>query len=146
MPFKISIATKDGKSWKCETDSEAIIGKSVGESLAGKEVHEGLEGYELTITGASDIAGFAHKEGVEGQNLRRVLLSKGWGMKQKQKGLRRRKTVRGQVLSDKTVQINCVIAKEGSKSLTEVFPDQNKAPEVEQPAESQEAAPQAPAA
>ncbi len=35
-----------------------------------------------------------------------------------------------EVLSDKTSQINLKILKQGKKKLSEVFPDQNKAPEA----------------
>ena len=86
---------------------------------------------------------------VEGQGLKKVLLTYGKGMKKrpkregkkkqstpKPKGLRLRKTVRGKILSEDIRQINLKLEKEGSKKLTEIFPDQNKAPET--PAETAE--------
>ena len=48
-------------------------------------------------------------------------------------GLRLRKTVRGKVISPLIVQINLKLIKEGSKKLSEIFPDQNK---TEAPAEA----------
>ena len=42
------------------------------------------------------------------------------------KGLRLRKTVRGNQIGEKTVQININVLKEGTKKLPEIFPDQNK--------------------
>jgi small subunit ribosomal protein S6e len=136
MPFKLNISEK-GKAWKLESTSEHLIGKHIGDKLHGKELSQDLEGYELQITGASDISGFPHKGDVEGPELKRVLLTKGWGMwgkprwaGKKQKGtpdgLRLRKTVRGKQLSEKTVQINLNVVKEGHKKLHDIFPDQNK--------------------
>jgi ribosomal protein S6E (S10) len=129
MPYKINISSKDGKSWKIQTESDAFIGKSVGQTIHGKDLEQNLEGYEFTISGATDNAGFAHSSTIEGNQLRKVLLTKGWGMKQPEKGLRRRKTYRGKELSEKTSQINLKLNKEGHKKLAEIFPDQNKSPE-----------------
>ncbi len=142
MPFKLNISEK-GKAWKLESSSEYFVGKSLGDTLNGKDISEDLEGYELLVTGASDIAGFPHKSDVEGPELKKVLFTKGWGMHKKPRregkkkvqtpnGLRLRKTIRGKQLSEKTVQINLNVVKAGNKALKDVFPDQNKAPEVPQ--------------
>ncbi len=127
MAFKINIGTKEGITFRFETESEALIGKKLGETIAGEELLPDLEGYVFEIRGASDKAGFPAKADVEGTGLKRVLLSYGWGMKQtKPKGLRRRKTVRGNTISQDIVQVNLVIVKEGKKKLSEIFPDQVK--------------------
>lgn len=125
MPFKINIADK-GKTWKVESSSEAIIGKKVGEHIHGSDIADTLHGYEFTIAGASDGAGFPHKKDVEGPTLRRVLLTKGWGMHDTHEGIRRRKTVRGKQLSEKTTQINLIVTKHGAQTLHALFPDQNQ--------------------
>jgi len=141
MAFKINISTKDGKSWKLDSDSEILIGRKLGETIKGQEITPDLAGYELKITGASDIAGFPHKQDVEGPQLRGLLFTKGWGMHKKPKkegkkpvstprGLRLRKSVRGKEISDKTKQINLIVVTEGSKKFSEIFPEQNKAPEA----------------
>jgi hypothetical protein len=44
----------------------------------------------------------------------------------KPKGLRLRKTVRGNTISNDIIQINLKITKEGSKKLSDIFPDQVK--------------------
>ena len=129
MVLKINIGEKSGKTWKIESQPEVLVGRSLGDTIKGSEISNDLEGYELKISGASDFAGFPHKEDVEGQELRRVLLTKGWGMKAKKKGLRLRKTVRGKRLSEQTIHVNLSLLKEGGKTLIEVFPDQNKLPE-----------------
>ncbi len=135
MPFKLNISQKE-KAWKFETESESLIGKNVGDILDGKEIKEDLEGYQLEITGGSDMAGFPLAKQVEGLALRRLLLKKGWGMHDKRKGVRIRKTVRGKQIASTTIQINIKVIKAGKKSLVEVFPEQNQpkvapAPKVE---------------
>lgn len=141
MSFKLNISDK-GKSWRLEIDSEILVGKSLGDVIKGQEISAELSGYELKLTGASDIAGFPHKPDIEGQALKRVLLTYGWGMHKRPKkegkkrapspkGLRLRKTVRGKELSEKTVQVNMIVEKIGDKPLNELFPEQNKVPEPE---------------
>lgn len=142
MAFKINLSTKQGKTFKLETEAKALEGKSLGEKVNGKDISQDLEGYEFEITGASDKAGFTAIEEIEGVSLRKVLLTYGKAMKKrprregkkkqlckKPKGLRLRKTVRGKVISEAISQINLKLIKEGKKKLEEIFPDQNKASE-----------------
>ena len=139
MVFKINIGTKDGKTFHLDSDSEEFMEKELHSKIEGKDVNSELNGYEFEIAGASDNAGFTSMENVEGAGLKRVLLSYGKAMHRRPrregkkkvsnftpKGLRLRKTVRGKVISPAIVQINLKITKEGSKSLAEIFPDQNK--------------------
>lgn len=136
MPFKLNISDK-GKSWKLETTNESLTSMKIGDTCKGEDIAPELEGYQLEITGGTDNAGFAHKKDVEGAELKRVLLKKGWGMWKKPRklgkkkvatphGLRLRKTVRGNKISEKTVQINIRVLKHGHKKLDELFPEQNK--------------------
>lgn len=140
MPFKINIGTNQGKTYKLETESEALVGKSLGEVIKGKDVSPSLDGYEFEITGTSDKSGFTSMKDIEGIGLKKVLLGYGKSMHKRSKkegkrkrsnptpgGLRLRKTVRGKVISNAIVQINLKPTKEGSKKLSEIFPDQNKA-------------------
>ncbi|GIU68155.1 MAG: 30S ribosomal protein S6e [Candidatus Pacearchaeota archaeon] len=132
--FKINISDKSGKTYKIETESESLIGKSLHDKVLGEEIGPDFYGYEFEITGASDKAGFPSLEIVEGTGLKRVLLSYGKGMHKrprkegkkkrpnmKPKGLRLRKTVRGKVISSDIVQINLKVLKEGQKKLSEIF-------------------------
>ena len=131
MPFKVNISTKDGKTYKLETESEALIDKTLGENIEGNDVADSLQGYEFKIAGASDKAGLPARAEVPGTALKGLLLSYGKGMwESRPKGLRRRKTVRGKIISKDIVQINLVVVKQGNQSLAEIFPDQNKAKEV----------------
>lgn len=137
MAFKINVA-HNGKTFKAETENEALVGLAIGRPLEGKDISEDLEGYELEITGTSDKAGFPGLVEYAGPGLRKVLLGYGKGMKQRPrkegkkkvsspKGLRLRKTVRGGEISMNTVQINTKVLKEGKKKFDDLF----KAPETE---------------
>jgi small subunit ribosomal protein S6e len=132
MSYKINISHK-GKTIKKEIENESFIGKKIGEAIEGKEIAPELSGYELEITGTSDKAGFPGKKDVEGPELKRVLLTRGFGMKTRPKGLsktkkplpdgfRLKKSVRGNTISLATIQINMMVKKEGSKKFEELLP------------------------
>ena len=137
--FKINVSHK-GKTFKIETESEDLVGHSIGDKIEGKLLDEKLEGYEIEITGTSDKAGFTGVKTIEGPNLKKALLSYGHGMhkkpkgekkfNKKPKGLRLRKTVRGKEISLATVQINSKVTKEGTKKFDSLFekpePKENK--------------------
>jgi len=146
MAFKINISEKTGKTYKIEAEAQNLIGKSLHDKIEGKDISPDLEGYELEITGTSDKSGFTSMKNVPGIGLKRILLVYGKAMKKrprregkikhsknKFKGLRLRKTVRGKVISEEIVQINLKVLKEGSKKLEEVFPEQCKSKETKEP-------------
>ncbi len=148
MPFKLNLSTKEGKTYKLETESEALLDRELSSKIEGKEISEDLKGYEFQITGASDKSGFPSLNEVPGFQKKRVLLGYGKGMrkrprregKKKQttptpKGLRLRKTIRGRIISPEISQINLKVLKEGNKKLSEIFPEQNKPKEVESKSE-----------
>lgn len=77
--------------------------------------------YELQITGGSDKDGFPMRPDLPGTGRKRLLLSGGVGYNPREKGVRRRKTVRGRVISADTVQINVKVVKHGKIPLEEFF-------------------------
>ena len=145
MPFKINISEKNGKTFHTELESEALLGKEIHGKVNGIEVSPDFAGYEFEIAGASDKAGFPVREDVEGIGLKGVLMSYGIGMKRRSrregkrkrshftpKGLRLRKSARGKIISAEIMQLNLKVLKHGEKSLSEIFPEQNK-PKAEAP-------------
>ncbi len=123
MAFKINVSDK-GKTLKVESDNEALIKMKIGEHLNGNLISPDLEGYSLEITGSSDLSGFPGIKGQVGPQLRGLLLTKkDKGMRTtRPKGLRLRKTVRGEEISEKTVQINMKVLKHGHKKFEELLP------------------------
>ncbi|MBT4258219.1 30S ribosomal protein S6e [archaeon] len=140
MVLKINISEKSGKTYKFESEEQLLLEKELGGKIEGSEITPDLSGYEFEITGASDKSGFTSFLNVEGIGIKKLLLTYGKGMHKKPKGekkkgsrpkgLRKRKTVRGKIISEHTRQINLKLIKEGGKKLSEVFPEQNKAPET----------------
>jgi len=125
MPFKINISEK-GKTLRLESESEALIGKRIGEDIDGKEISPDLEGYKIQITGTSDISGIPGKKGLEGSTYHRELLKFGFGMKDRRNGMRLKKTLRGEEISAKTIQINSIVKKEGHKKFAELLVPKEK--------------------
>jgi small subunit ribosomal protein S6e len=119
MEFKVVISNKDGKSYQQNINNDKFIGKKIKDKIDGSII--GLPGYELQITGGSDSAGFPMRSDVEGSGRKRALLSGGVGVKILKKGLKKRKTIRGNTISVNTAQINLKVIKASSKSLEEYF-------------------------
>ncbi len=123
--FKINISEK-GKTYKAETENELIIGKKIGETLNGDEISDDLKGYKLLITGTSDLSGIPGFKGLEGTQYHRRLLTYGPGMKNRKKGVRLKKTNRGEEISIKTIQINMKVEKEGTRKFNDLIKKERK--------------------
>jgi small subunit ribosomal protein S6e len=114
---------KTGKSFGLEVPKDkesALIGKKIGEKLEGGIV--GADGYELEVGGGSDASGFPMRRDVSGPRRADVILSQGTGFSYQGKGVRERRKVRGNVISDQIVQVNAKVVQAGSKPLEELFP------------------------
>ncbi len=132
MEFKLNIGCP--KTKKCfkkelkENDCKLLIGKKIGDSIKGEAID--FPGYEFQITGGSDNSGFPMRWDVDLAGRKKILISSGVGLKKKKRnGIRLRKTVAGNKIHDKTVQINMKIIKYGKESL-------DKPAEEEKPAET----------
>ena len=140
MPvFKFVINDKKD-SFQVEKDQTQapVLGKKIGETIDASFL--GLEGYTLKITGGSDKDGFPMRNDVEGPNKKFLIMTKGVGFSGKLKGrkkkrkattregVRKRKLIRGNTISDETSQINCTVTQQGAKALAELIP---KAPKAE---------------
>ncbi|MEK6928112.1 MAG: S6e family ribosomal protein [Nanoarchaeota archaeon] len=125
MVVKFIIGDK-GKAWRVEMpEADFLHGKNVGDTIPGKDLKAELEGYDLEITGGSDSSGFPLNKNIEGIALKKLLLTKGFGMQDNYDGIRRRKTFRGKTISGTIAQVNLKVVKHGHKKFEEVFPEQN---------------------
>ena len=119
--FKIIISDPDLGTSKTveleETRTVPLIGRRVGEVLDGAIV--GLSGHKVQITGGSDKDGFPMRPSVHGGVRRKIILGGGVGFNPKDEGQRRRKTVRGNVITDEIVQINMKIIEKPKKAKEE---------------------------
>ncbi|MBI4144430.1 30S ribosomal protein S6e [Candidatus Woesearchaeota archaeon] len=116
--FKAVIGLKDGKCVQKEIgeqDSKSMLGKTIGEKIPGELL--GLNGYEFEITGGSDYCGFPMRKDIPGAVRKHILEVSGIGVKKLGKGIRQRKTVCGNMIHPKTVQINLKVIKEGPEPI-----------------------------
>ncbi|MGO9386827.1 MAG: 30S ribosomal protein S6e [Methanobacterium sp.] len=100
-------------------ESKKLVGLKIGDNFDASLV--GLKGYTLKITGGSDKNGFPMKKDVEGPRRIKSLLAGGIGFNPKRDGQRRRKTVRGNTISDDIVQINVIVDQKGEKNIDELL-------------------------
>lgn len=110
------------KSFQIEIEQSkalGLIGKKIGEEFDGDII--GLPGYTLKITGGTDKDGFPMHPSVKGMGKKRVLLARPPCFHPKLRGQRRRKTVRGDTISEEIAQINCKVVKKGEKPLEELI-------------------------
>jgi len=99
-------------------------GKKIGDELDASAL--GIGAGKIRITGGTDSSGFPMRSDVGGSRLVSILLTKSVGFKARRKppskrkkprnrrtvkGLRKRVTVRGNVISDAIAQINAVLVK-----------------------------------
>jgi small subunit ribosomal protein S6e len=121
--FKVTIGDpKDGKSYQATVaghHANSIVGKRIGDQIDG--IFVGLPGYKLLITGGSDKDGFPMRKDLPGPRRAKVLVSKGHGFWPARKGMRRRKTMRGNSVSPDITQINLKVTTHGVKPIGDVL-------------------------
>ena len=131
--FKLVLSRKDGKSFqKVVKDDQAqiFLKKSIKDKIDGKGI--GMEGYEFEISGGSDKCGFPMRKGILQVRQRITLEGNTVGFsgknrnKKAQKGLKKKRTVCGERVNAKIVQINLRILKEGKEKLGEEAPKEEK--------------------
>lgn len=122
--FKLTISDKKGKSLSKELkdrEANSLIGLHIGNELDAAVV--GLAG-KIKITGGSDKSGMPMRSDIYGSARKPVLLSKGVGLQNIEKGQRRRRLIRGNTISEEIYQINC--SYDGELKIEEA-PVENKA-------------------
>ncbi len=105
--FKVIVSDSDGTSQSMEleeTQAVPLVGRKLGEVIDGAAVK--LSGYKLKITGGSDKDGFPMRPNIHGGVRVGAILSEGVGFHSSEHGERKRKTLRGNVITDAIVQIN----------------------------------------
>ncbi|MEM3006757.1 MAG: 30S ribosomal protein S6e [Candidatus Nitrosotenuis sp.] len=121
--FKLTISDKKGKSLSKELkdrEANALIGLHIGSEVDAAIV--GLGG-KLKITGGSDKSGIPMRGDIYGSARKQVLLSKGVGLQNIEKGQRRRRLIRGNTISEEIYQLNCLY--DGELKIEEA-PAENK--------------------
>jgi len=143
MVFKIVISEpKSRKAWQIEKDVPSLIGKKIGDKFDGSLI--GLTGFTLQITGGSDKDGFPMRPDLEGAVRKKALLTRGIGFrgfkkikkkKYKRKGMRKRKYIRGNAISENIIQVNCKVLEGGGDipMMLGIKPKEEKKEEAPKP-------------
>jgi len=104
--FKLTISDNKGKSVTKElkdNDVNQLLGLQIGNDTDASVV--GLEG-KMKVTGGSDKSGIPMRPDLHGMARKQILIPKGVGLQDTVKGLRKRKLVRGNTISEEIYQIN----------------------------------------
>jgi len=116
MAIKCVFGFKNGRSVQKDLESsKPLLGKKLGDTIHGELI--GFDGYEFQIMGGSDDAGFPMRKDSPGFGRRRILATYSTGVRDVPKGIKIRKTVAGNIVSPKIVQLNLKVLKEGKESL-----------------------------
>lgn len=126
---------KSGRSAQMELTMDKatpLLNRKIGEIVDGSFLN--LTGYKFKITGGSDTSGFPMDRSVEGTakvRAMRVVAKSG-----REKGQYKRKSIRGNLISVDTAQVNMMVTEYGEKSPEELFPKKEK--QAKEPAPEKE--------
>ena len=134
VDFKVVLSDPaTGKAYNIDASGAgagSFIGKRIGDEIDGAAL--GFDGYKIRITVASDRNGTPARKTLQIAGRRKVLMAGGVGFHPRVDGERRRKMVRGAEITQDFVQINAIVATQGSKTLAEYFaPAEPEAPAAE---------------
>ena len=111
VEYKVVVSSPtDGKSKTVtipEAQAQTLIGLKIGDAFSGETF--GYSGQELIITGGSDKSGIPLRGDIAGGGKRRILLSGPPGYHPTSSGQRKRKLIRGNMITEDVVQINAKV-------------------------------------
>lgn len=143
--FKVILSDPEtGKSQIIELEGSRavpLVGRKLGETIDGASV--GFGGHKLRIMGGSDKDGFPMRSDIHGGVKTRVVITGGVGFNSSGNGARRRKTVRGSIITEDIVQINMKIVEKPKKAekAKSAIPEKMEEKEAEKMAETAERKP-----
>lgn len=115
---------KTRKAYSINSAKPVFLGKKIGSEVELDILN--LKGYKAKITGGSDKCGFPMKPTVEGTSRPMVLLKSGVGYRPKEKGIIKRKRVRGNIIAEEIHQLNLKITKYGDEPLDKLLGKEEK--------------------
>lgn len=127
VEFKVVISDSAGRSTSQELkdkSAQPLLGSKLGDVLDSSIF--GFKEGKIKLTGGSDKSGTPMRSDLHGATKKYVLMTRGVGMRNLAPGERKRKLVRGNLITEEIYQLNCQLI-------------DSKLPEKEQPpAESPE--------
>jgi small subunit ribosomal protein S6e len=121
VEYKLVISDRETSLARSVGDPQAagFLGKRIGETVGGELI--GAGGYTFKITGGTDKSGFPLRPDLPGARQARLYVGDGFGFRAPRPGMRKRRTFRGNTISEDTVQINLIVDQKGPKALAELF-------------------------
>ncbi|KAJ1512251.1 40S ribosomal protein S6 [Coelomomyces lativittatus] len=121
--MKLNIAdpsTGGQKTIEIEDDRRlrVLMDKRIASEVPGDQLGDEFKGYVFKITGGNDKQGFPMKQGVLNNHRVRLLLSDGHSCyRERRKGERKRKSVRGCIVSSDISALALVVVKKGDNDI-----------------------------
>lgn len=101
-----------------EKKLQALYDKRISQEVSGETIGDEFAGYVFKITGGNDKQGFPMKQGVLTRDRVRLLLKDGQSCYRiRREGERKRKSVRGCIVSSELSVLNLVIVKKGDNEV-----------------------------
>jgi len=128
--MKINIANpQTGLQKVVEIDEDKklmpFMEKRMGSEISGDSLGDEFKGYMFRISGGNDKQGFSMKQGVLVGHRVRLLFKKGMScFRERRKGLRKRKSVRGCIVGMDLATLNLVLVKKGEGDIPGLTDDQ----------------------
>jgi small subunit ribosomal protein S6e len=108
VEFKVVISDADGKSLSQEIkdkSAQPLVGSRIGDTVDSTIF--GLNEGKIKITGGSDKSGTPMRADLHGGSKKYILITKGVGLRNMDLGERKRKLVRGNLITEEIYQLNC---------------------------------------
>jgi small subunit ribosomal protein S6e len=108
VEFKVVISDSKGKSTNQELkdkSAQPLLGSKLGDLLESSIL--GFKEGKIKLTGGSDKSGTPMRSDLHGATKKYVLMTRGVGMRNLEPGERKRKLVRGNMITEEIYQVNC---------------------------------------
>lgn len=115
---------KTRKAYVKTVETMPFQGEKLGKEVDLSEI--GLDGYKGILTGGSDKTGTPMRVNFPGTARKKLLIYPGVGFRKGEKGERRKRPLRGNVVANDIHQLNIKVTHHGSGSLDELLPAQPK--------------------
>ncbi len=121
VEYKLVISDQGKSLQRAVADPQAagFLGKRIGETVGGELI--GAGGYTFRISGGTDKSGFPMRSDLPGGRQVRLYVGNGFGFHAPRNGMRRRRSFRGNTISEQTVQINLTVEQSGPQPLAELL-------------------------
>ena len=104
--FKVVVSDPRSKKTEAkevkDAEADVLVGHKIGDVVDASTIGLG----KIMVTGGSDRAGFPMRADIMGGGKKYVLLTAGVGLKTAEEGMKKRKLVRGNTITEEIYQVN----------------------------------------